>query len=95
MSDLFFSCNVECPSDASTYAAQEKHTKSCFPRNCCEYKVLTQTTVPDITRYGDGTVIDTVDGDIRALYFDYRNIAVTDCVGRTEYKLKANGGDQS
>ena len=40
VTDFWFSCNVECPSDATIYLAQEKHTKSCFPRNCCEYYVF-------------------------------------------------------
>jgi len=79
--DKYFSCFTGCPSSLATYAGEEKHQKSCFPAQCCEYKVFSQATVPDIVRYGDGTVISTADADVRALYFDVPNLAVTQCQG--------------
>jgi len=51
--------------------------------------------VPDIIRYGDGTVLETPDGDIRALYFDVPNLTDNHCQDRTKYVLNEKDGDQS
>ena len=94
----YVSCYEQCPeTTAGFYPAiidQNRNEKSCFPIRCCDF-IQPLTSVPDIKRYGDGTVVETADGDMRALYFTISMIADATCIGVTKFKLKEKTGDQA